>query len=448
MAPSPISSSEDIAALQKTALKNESGHIAMERGDVALQETGGERLKSLYSAPYTHHSPMEPQNATAIVDGDNCEIWAPSQAPDISQAVAAHYTGITRSNIVVHALTLGGAFGRRGYVDFIGEVVAIAQQVPGTAVKLVWSREDDMQHDFYRPATMHEMSGTLAENGKINSWQHRLASPSIVKGLGVSLASTILPEWVPTKMARAIGRKSGELFAGADPTTAEGAKVAYDIPNFAVEQILQDSGVPIGFWRSVGFSHNCFVAESFVDELAHAAGQDPVKFRLAHLENAPRYQAVLKLAAEKSDWGNPRKGHFQGIAVVEPFDSFCAAVVEVSVVGNRYTVERVVNAVDCGFVLNPDIVTAQVESAVIYGLGAAIKPPITISGGAVQQSNFHDAPVLRMNESPIIETYMVKSDEDPTGIGEIGLPAVAPALANAIFAATSKRLRDLPLVLG
>ena len=440
--------SEAILALQKTALKNESGHIAMERGDVALQQTRGERLESIYSAPYTHHSPMEPQNATAIVNGDNCEIWAPSQAPDMSQAVAAHYTGITRSNIVVHALTLGGAFGRRGYVDFIGEVVAIAQQIPGTAVKLVWSREDDMQHDFYRPATMHGMTATLAENGKIDSWQHRLVSPSIVKGLGVSLASTILPEWVPTEMARAIGRKSGELFAGADPTTAEGAKVAYDIPNFAVEQILQDSGVPIGFWRSVGFSHNCFVAESFVDELAHAADQDPLKFRLAHLENAPRYQAVLKLAAEKSGWGNPRKGHFQGIAVVEPFDSFCAAVVEVSVVGNEYTVERVVNAVDCGFVLNPDIVAAQVESAVIYGLGAAMKPPITISGGAVQQSNFHDAPVLRMNESPVIETYIVQSDEDPTGIGEIGLPAVAPALANALFAATSKRLRKLPLVLG
>ena len=276
------------------------------------KKRGAKRLKSLYSAPYTHHSPMEPQNATAIVNGDNCEIWAPSQAPDISQAVAAHYTGITRSNIVVHALTLGGAFGRRGYVDFIGEVVAIAQQIPGTAVKLVWSREDDMQHDFYRPATMHEMSGTLAENGKIDSWQHRLVSPSIVKGLGVSLASTILPEWVPTKMARAIGRKSGELFAGADPTTAEGAKVAYDIPNFAVEQILQDSGVPIGFWRSVGFSHNCFVAESFVDELAHAADQDPVKFRLAHLRKCSTLSSCFETSRRKIRLGQSTQRSFSG----------------------------------------------------------------------------------------------------------------------------------------
>ena len=438
-----------ITAQQVVALENESGHIAIERGDItALPVQAGERLQSRYLAPYAHHSPMEPQNATALVTGDRCELWAPSQAPDISQAVAAHYTGITRSNITVHAMTLGGGFGRRGYVDFIGEVAAIALQVPGTPVKLVWSREDDMQHDFYRPATLHEISGTLDTNGKMESWQHRLVSPSIIKGLGVSLASTMLPEWVPTYIARAIGRKGTELIAGMDPITAEGAKVAYDIPNMVVEQILHDPGIPIGFWRSVGFSHNCFVAESFVDEMANAAQQDPLAFRLAHLQNAPRYQAVLNLVAEKAGWGSPREGRFQGIAVVEPFDSFCAAVVEVSVSGNEYTVERIVNAVDCGFVLNPDIVTAQIESAVIYGLVVATKPPITISGGAVQQSNFHDAPVLRMNESPIIETYIVDSEADPTGIGEIGLPAVAPALANALFAATGKRLRELPLVLG
>jgi isoquinoline 1-oxidoreductase beta subunit len=438
-----------IKAQQETVLKNESGHMVAERGDItSLEGVKSKHIQSRYRAPYTHHSPMEPQNATALVKDGRCEIWSPSQAPDISQAVAAHYTGITRSNITVHALTLGGGFGRRGYVDFIGEVAAIAQQVPDTPVKLVWSREDDMQHDFYRPATLHDISGTLDDNGMLESWQHRLVSPSIIKGLGVSLASTVLPEWVPTQIARAIGRKGTELFASMDPTTAEGAKVVYDIPNFAVEQLLHDPGIPIGFWRSVGFSHNCFVAESFVDEMAYAADKDPLAFRLAHLQNAPRYQAVLKLAAEKADWGNPREGRFQGIAVVEPFSSFCATVVEVSIVGNEYKVERIVNAVDCGFVLNPDIVTAQVESAVIYGLGAATKQPITIAGGAVQQSNFHDAPVLRMNESPVIETYIVQSDEDPTGIGEIGLPAVAPALANALYTATSQRLRELPLVLS
>jgi len=220
------------------------------------------------------------------------------------------------------------------------------------------------------------------------------------------------------------------------------------MPNQSVEQILHDPGVPIGFWRSVGFSSNCFVAESFTDELAHATQKDPLAFRLEHLADAPRYQAVLKMAAEKAGWGSPAAGRFQGIAVVEPFKSFCATVVEISVQAQRYKVERVVCAVDCGFVLNPDIVTAQVESAVIYALTAATKPPITIAGGAVEQSNFHDAQVLRMNETPTIETYIVASEEDPTGIGEIGVPGVAPALGNAIFAATGKRLRELPLVLS
>lgn len=441
--------SATIAANQANAIDNESGHIALERGDAPTTlEKAGNALTARYSAPYTHHSPMEPQNATALVNGDTCQLWAPTQGPDLAQAVAAHFTGIPRDNIHVTAMTLGGGFGRRGYVDYIGEAAAIAKELEGTPVKLVWSREDDMQHDFYRPATLHEISGTLSSDNTVESWQHRMVSPSIVKGLGVTLASVMLPAWIPTAISRSIGRFGSGLAAGSDPTTAEGAKVVYDIPNMAVEQILYDPGVPTGFWRSVGFSHNCFVAESFMDELAHAAKIDPLAFRLAHLADAPRYKKVLELVAEKADWGNPAPGRFQGLAVVEPFESFCAAVVEVSVDGNRFKVERVVNAVDCGFVLNPDIVTAQIEGAVIYGLSAALNPPITITDGGVKQSNFHDAPVMRMNDSPDIETYIVPSDEEPTGIGEIGLPAVAPALGNALFAATGTRLRDLPLTLS
>lgn len=441
--------SASIAAEQASALENENGHVALERGDApAVLESAGHVITARYSAPHTHHSPMEPQNATALVQGNTCELWAPTQGPDLAQAVAAHYTGIPRNNIAVNAMTLGGGFGRRGYVDYIGEVAAIAKELEGTPIKLVWSREDDMQHDFYRPATLHEVSATLSDTNTVESWQHRLVSPSIIKGLGVTLASVMLPAWIPTAISRSIGRFGTNLAAGSDPTTAEGAKVVYDIPHLAVEQILHDPGVPVGFWRSVGFSHNCFVAESFMDELANAAGADPLAFRLAHLSDAPRYKQVLELAAEKAGWGTPAHGRYQGIAVVEPFHSFCAAVVEVSVAGNQFKVERVVNAVDCGFVLNPDIVTAQIESAVIYGLSAATKAPITIAGGGVQQSNFHDAPVLRMNETPDIETYIVASNEEPTGIGEIGLPAVAPALANALFAATGQRLRDLPLALS
>ncbi|MFT4613584.1 MAG: isoquinoline 1-oxidoreductase beta subunit [Bacteroidia bacterium] len=441
--------SATIAAQQAAVLDTETGHIALERGDTATKLTQAEQvITARYSAPFAHHSPMEPQNATALFSDKRCEIWGPSQAPDLAQAVAAYYAGIPRNNVTVNAMTLGGGFGRRGYVDYIGEAAAIAQKMPGIPVKLVWSREDDMQHDFYRPATLHELSGTLDDQGNMESWQHRLVSPSILKGLGVNMASAVLPAWIPLEISRSIGRIATSVTATNDATTAEGAKVAYAVPNLSVEQILHDSGVPIGFWRSVGFSHNCFVAESFVDEMAHAAQQDPLAFRLKHLERAPRYTKVLQLAAEKANWGSPAAGRFQGIAVVEPFSSYCAAVVEVSVADGMYTVERVVNAVDCGFVVNPDIVTAQIESAVIYGLSAAMKPAITIANGGVEQSNFHDAPVLRMNESPVIETYIVQSDEDPTGIGEIGLPAVAPALANALFVATGQRLRDLPLVLG
>lgn len=441
--------SAGIRAGQEKALDNDTGHFVVESGDVAAaQSNTTEVISARYAAPYAHHSPMEPQNATVLVKDGHCEIWAPTQAPDIAQAVAAHYGNIPRDNIRVHSMTLGGGFGRRGYVDYVGEAVAIASHVAGTPVKLVWSREDDMQHDFYRPATLHEIAGTLNQQGDIDSWQHKIVSPSIIKGLGVMLASTMLPAWIPTKISRSIGRVGTELASGMDPTTAEGAKVAYQIPNVEVEQILHDPGVPIGFWRSVGFSHNCFVAESFCDELAYAADADPLAFRLKHLDDAPRYQAVLQLAAEKAGWGKPTPGRFQGLAVVEPFNSFCAAVVEISLQKDGYKVERVVNAVDCGFVLNPDIVTAQIESAVIYGLTAATKAPITIANGAVVQSNFHDAPVLRMNETPVIETFIVDSEEDPTGIGEIGLPAVAPALGNAIFAATGKRLRELPLLLS
>jgi isoquinoline 1-oxidoreductase beta subunit len=441
--------SATIRKQQEEALETGEGHTVIGRGDVATAQSDGNTvIRGRYAVPYAHHSPMEPQNATALIEGDRCTLWASTQAPDLAQAVAAHYGDIPRDNVIIHSLTLGGGFGRRAYVDFIGEVAAIAKQLEGTPVKLVWSREDDMQHDFYRPTTLHDLSGTLSAQGAIDSWQHRIVSPSIIEGLGVMLASALLPAWIPMTISRSLGRIGTSLAAESDDTTAEGAKVVYAMPHQSVEQILHDPGVPIGFWRSVGFSSNCFAAESFLDEMAHAAQQDPYTFRENHLAESPRYLGVLKLVAEKAGWGSPASGRFQGLAVVEPFRSFCATIVEVSISGNTYKVERVVSAVDCGFVLNPDIVTAQVESAIIYGLTAATKPPITIAGGAVQQSNFHDAQVLRMNETPDIEVHIVSSDESPTGIGEIGLPAVAPALGNAIFAATGKRLRELPLTLS
>jgi isoquinoline 1-oxidoreductase subunit beta len=441
--------SEAIRKGHQTALAEGEPHIAFEKGQLApVIQRSQNVVQAEYASPFAHHSPMEPQNATAIVTGKSCEIWAPSQTPDMSRALAAHFSGLNRDNITVHTPFLGGGFGRRGYPDFVGEVAAIAVGVPGTAIKLIWSREDDMQHDFYRPATYHGLQGALDEKGRLLAWQHKVVSTSIIQGLGVNLASTVLPSWVPSSTARSLGKLLGDTMAEADPTTAEGAHIPYDADNISIEQVLYDPGIRNGFWRSVGFSHNCFASESFMDEMAHKAGTDPVQFRLKHLAQSLRHINVLKLAAEKAQWGSPTNGLSQGVAVTAPFDSYCAMVADVSVQDKQYTIERIVAAVDCGIVINPDIVQAQVESAIIYGLTAATKAPVTIKDGAVEQSNFHDLPVMRINEIPLIEVYLVSSNEKPTGIGEIGVPGVAPALANALFAATGQRLREMPLILS
>ena len=435
---------------QEQALEQKQPHLVLQRGDVDTALAGAsEVLDVKYGAPYFHHSPMEPQNATALytlaAGGNHCEVWAPNQAPDICRELAVEYGGVEHANVEVHTTLLGGGFGRRGYPDFVAEVVAIAKQVPGTPIKLIWSREDDMQHDYYRAATFHSLKGAVNPQGTIEAWQHHIVAPSILRGLGVSMMSVNLPPWVPRTVARSLGKWVGAGAAGFDPTTAEGAKIPYTAAHVSVGQIEHDPGVPHGFWRSVGFSYNSFASESFVDELAQAAGRDPLDFRLQQLPDSPRQKAVLQLAAEKAGWGQARAGISQGIAVAEPFLSHCAMVVEVSVVGNQYTVERVVAAVDCGLAINPAIIVAQVQSGIVYGLTAAIKNPVTIEDGRVLQSNFHDLPVLRINESPVMEVFIVDSLESPTGIGEVGVPTVAPALANALFAATGQRLRELPL---
>ncbi|WP_369809139.1 molybdopterin cofactor-binding domain-containing protein [Oceanicoccus sp. KOV_DT_Chl] len=258
----------------------------------------------------------------------------------------------------------------------------------------------------------------------------------------------MLPAWVPTEIARSLGKFVGKQAGPYDITTAEGAKVPYNIPNLSVAQIYFDPGIKTGFWRSVGYSHNCFVVESFIDEVANAGQQDPLLFRQQLLDPASRHAAVLALAAEKANWGNPNKDVSQGLAVVDPFESYCAMVAEVTVSGASYKIERILAAVDCGLVINPDIVKTQVEGAIIYALTAATKPPVTIADGRVVESNFHDLPVMRMNEIPVIEVHIIASEERPSGIGEIGVPAVAPAIANALFAATGQRLRQMPLLLS
>lgn len=442
-------SSADILNNQRAALDTEEPIEALAEGDaLGLIAQSDNVIEANYSAPFLHHSPMEPQNATAWLQGDKMELWAPSQAPDFVRMLAAEFSGISRDNITVHSTQLGGGFGRRAMTDFAGEAAAIAAQIPGVPIKLMWSREDDMQHDFYRPSTLHRVRATLKDNGDIEAYDHRLVSASIIKGMATTVVNGYLPTWLPQAMAQAIGKTAGNIAGNNDTSMAEGALSPYHADSKRVDIAHYDPGVPLGFWRSVGHSHNAFVAESFIDELAHAAKQDPVQYRQNRLQDHPRHLNVLQTVADAANWGRPLPGRTQGVAVHESFASYVAEVVEISQQGDHYVIDRVVCAIDCGLVVNPENVKAQVESAVNYGLTAALKAPVTLEDGRVVQSNFHDLPVLRINEAPKIEVILVASDEPPTGVGEIALPPLAPALANALFVATGQRQRDLPLRLN
>lgn len=439
---------------QRQALTEQEPNIAMQRGEIdSLTATP---YRAEYTAPFTHHSPMEPQNATARFSetdqGLIAEVWAPNQAPDICRALTAHYGKLPHENVRVHTTLMGGGFGRRGYPDYVGEVAAIARELPGTAVKLVWSREDDMRHDFYRPASLHQLEGHLDDSGRIHGWRHNVVAASIIRGFAVEMMAAALPTWVPTEMARSLGRTTGKWLAGSDPIAADGAEIPYSVPHISIGQIEHDPGIPIGFWRSVSQSFNVFASECFMDELCHQAGADPLSFRLKQLPADSRHRQALQLAAEQANWGKAPSGVSQGIAISQPFTTYCAMIAEVTLnpdsnEGHQFTIERIIAAVDCGRVIAPDTAKAQIEGGIIYGLGAALKDPVTFKDGRCEQSNFHDLPVMRMDEIPQIEVYFVDSELPPTGLGEIGVPAVAPAIANALFQATGQRLRDLPLQL-
>jgi isoquinoline 1-oxidoreductase subunit beta len=331
--------------------------------------------------------------------------------------------------VKVNTTLLGGGFGRRIGLDYVMDAVLLSKAV-GKPVKVVWTREDDMQHDFYRPATYNKMSAGIDANGKPVFWEHRIVNPSIMAPLAPVIFGFELP---PTQV---------------DDSSVEGASnLPYDIPNLQVDWIRKDTGIPVGFWRSVGSSHTGFSTECFIDEVAFTAKKDPFEFRRTLLEKQPRHKATLELAATKAGWGKALpKGVFQGIAVCESFGSYVAQVAEVSIgTDGNVKVHRVVCAIDCGQVVNPDTVVAQMEGSIIFGLTAALYGEITIKDGRVQQRNFYDYKMLRMNETPKIEVYIVPSIEKHGGVGEPGTPPIAPAVVNAIFAATGKRIRSLPI---
>jgi isoquinoline 1-oxidoreductase subunit beta len=402
------------------------GAIARKDGDAdAALASAAKKVEAAYEVPFLAHATMEPMNCAADVRADGCDIYAPTQFQTFVQMTGAKITGLKPEQVRVHTTFLGGGFGRRAEQDFISDAVEISKAA-GSPVQVTWSREDDMQHDFYRPAAYTKLVAGLDADGWPVAWKSRIVGPSIM--------SRFFP---------------GSVKNGIDESSVEGqANAKYGIPNFLVEYTLTEAGVPVGFWRSVGNSHNGFITECFVEELAKATGKDSFEFRRKLLASAPRHRGVLELAAEKAGWGTPLPaGRTRGIAVVESFGSFAAEVAEVSV--NRSSgevrVHRVVCAIDCGRYVNPDTIAAQMEGAIVFGLTAALKGQITIAKGRVEQSNFHDYEMLRLSEMPKIEVHIVPSDEAPGGVGEPGTPPIAPAVCNAIFAATGKPIRRLPI---
>jgi isoquinoline 1-oxidoreductase beta subunit len=446
-----------LASFSTSALLETQRKLAREGGGVRVRHTGdvapalkkaARLLEAEYTVPFLAHATMEPQNATAHVTKSKCEIWAPTQSPALTHEQAKRLTGLGNDDITVHQTWLGGGFGRRFHQDYVTEAVEISKAI-GKPVKVVWSREDDMQHSPYRPAATHRVQGALDANGQLVAWKQAVVTQSIFGAVGDEMVRATLagaPGFVKSLVSSIV---VGSM-AKKDSTAVEGAStLSYEVPNLEVDFIRHETGIPVAFWRSVGHSHVAFATESFVDEAAHAAGKDPVEFRRELLKFQHRPRWVLELAAGKAGWGTPAApGVFRGVAVHESFNSYVAAVAEVSVVGTEIRVHRIVMAADCGRIINPNLVQAQLEGSAVFGLSAALKQRITMENGRVQQGNFHEYELLRMHETPKIETYLRFNEAPPTGIGEPGVPVIAPAVANAVFAATGKRLRDLPLTLG
>ena len=402
------------------------GVVVRNEGDVAGALAGAStKLDAIYELPFLAHTTMEPINCTVHVRQDGCDIWVGSQVLARAQAVVAKETGLTPEKVAVHNHLIGGGFGRRLEVDYVAQAAAIGKQVDGP-VKIVWTREEDVQHDMYRPAFYDRVAAGLDAQGVPVAWSHRICG------------SSIIARWAPPVFKN-----------GYDPDTVDGAlELPYSFANVRLEYVQNEpKGIPTAFWRSVGPSHNIFVVESFIDELAAAAKKDPVEYRRALLDKSPRAKAVLDLAADKAGWGQPLpQGSGRGVAVQNVFGSYMAQVAEVAVSKDgEVAVKRITCAVDCGIRINPNTIEAQVQSAIIYGLTTALFGEITLKDGRVEQSNFDNYRALRINEIPAIDVHIVNSDEAPGGMGEPGTCAVSPAVTNAIFAATGVRLRKLPI---
>lgn len=407
------------------------GAVARSDGDAAARiGNAKKRLDAVYQMPFLAHATMEPMNCTVDLKADQCDVYVGTQVPVFAQAAVATVTGLAPENVRVHNHYIGGGFGRRLEVDFVAQAAQLARQLPSPApLKVVWTREEDVQHDMYRPYYLDRLSAALDDKGLPVAWSHRITG------------SSIMARFAPAAVKD-----------GVDSDAVEGAKdLPYDIADVRVEYVRHEPPLPTAFWRGVGATHNIWVVESFIDELAAAGKFDPVSFRMRLLEKSPRHQAVLKLATDRAGWGQPPQARTgrragRGVAVQFAFGSYMAQVAEVSVgAEGDVQVHRIVCAVDCGQVVNPDTVTAQIESGIVFGLSAGLWQEITLDKGRVAQSNFSDFRVMRINEMPQVEVFIVPSTDKPGGIGEPGTACATPALTNAVFAATGKRLRRLPI---
>jgi len=427
-----MSSSDILSEYKKLA--GTPGASARKEGDADKALAGAAKtLEAAYEFPYLAHAAMEPMNCVVKLDAESCEIWNGEQFQTVDRIQVAQLLGLKPEQVTLNQLFAGGGFGRRANPksDFLLEAAAIAKAASSTAggkapVKLVWGREDDMKAGFYRPMYYHTLKAGLDAQGNIVAWKHVIVGQSILTGTAFE------PMMVKD---------------GVDATSVEGASnLPYAIPNMAVELHSPKIGVPVQWWRSVGSTHTAFATECFLDEIARETKKDPFELRRSLLAKHPRHKAVLEAAAQKADWGKPlAQGHTRGIAVHESFNTFVAQVVEVSKRKDGLKIEKVVCAVDCGVAVNPNIIAMQMESGIGYGLSAALAGAITLKEGVVEQSNFHDYPVVRMNQMPRIETVIVPSKEKPSGVGEPSTPVIAPALANAILAMNGKPVRALPL---
>ena len=399
------------------------GAVVTDKGDVVKAAAGAKtRVDAEYDAPFLAHATMEPMNCVAHVRGDGCDIWTGTQAQTSAQDIAAEITGLPLEQVRVHTLMLGGGFGRRSRNDFVAEAVH-ASKALGAPVKIVYTREDDMRAGSYRPVAYNRFSGAVDESGNPVAWEHRIVSPSIIRSIG------------------------GRLENGVDPTATENAgDLGYAIPNLKVTYTDPELPVSVHFWRSVSNSQNIYLTECFLDELAAAGGRDPLELRLSLLDAHPRRARALRLAADKAGWSDRRAdGRALGCAVAECFGSVVAQVAEVEIVNGEVRVPRVVCAIDCGTIVNPDTIEAQVESGIVYGLSAALYGQISIENGGAVEGNFDRYPILRMRDMPEVETHIIAEGDPVGGIGEVGLPCMAPAVCNALFAITGEPIRRLPI---